>query len=415
MPIKAFAGVVAVSAIDNGLFWNSPPMGWRSWNAYHANVDQALMENVMDAVALPFKDGKSIKDLGFVDVGLDDNWQMCGAGVDKSFHDANGNPIVNLQKFPDMKKMTDHAHSHGLSVGWYGNNCICSEHEFKADDPMVDKVYHGDVAATVGYGFDGIKLDGCGEFRDLDKYAALFNATGRHVSIENCHWGGTVPSFNKDGTRHCPWNFFRTSGDITNNFASVLRNLATTTKFQDLDRPLAGQGCWTYPDMLEVGNLANFEEDRSHFGAWVITSSPLILGYDMLNRNITERVWPIISNAVAIGINQEWAGHPGFLLHTEKYGWNPLSGEEVQIWLKPQKEGMALFLLNAGEHTHSVEVKFSDVKWHDNTLSSTAPVSVLSVWDGKSSEATGSLAASIDAHDSALYLLKNKASATLFA
>ena len=23
-----------------------------------------------------------------------------------------------------------------------------------------------------------------------------------------------------------------------------------------------------YPDMLEVGNLASFEEDRAHFGAW---------------------------------------------------------------------------------------------------------------------------------------------------
>jgi len=27
-----------------------------------------------------------------------------------------------------MKAMTDHAHSLGLTAGWYGNNCICAEH-----------------------------------------------------------------------------------------------------------------------------------------------------------------------------------------------------------------------------------------------------------------------------------------------
>ena len=35
-----------------------------------------------------------------------------------------------------------------------------------------------------------IKLDGCGQERDLTLYAALFNATGKSVMIENCHWGG---------------------------------------------------------------------------------------------------------------------------------------------------------------------------------------------------------------------------------
>ena len=77
-----------------------------------------------------FGDGKgpvptSLKDLGYNDVGLDDNWQKCGAPDAKSagnnFHDKDGNPIVNLDLFPSMKNMTDHAHGLGLTAGWYGN------------------------------------------------------------------------------------------------------------------------------------------------------------------------------------------------------------------------------------------------------------------------------------------------------
>ena len=56
--------------------------------------------------------------------------------------------------------------------------------------------------------------------------------------------------------------------------------------------------------MLEVGNLASFNEDRSHFGAWCIVSSPLILSFDLTNADTYTRVWPIISNKEAIQVNQ---------------------------------------------------------------------------------------------------------------
>merc|ERR1712091_438403 len=63
--------------------------------------------------------------------------------------------------------------------------------------------------------------------------------------------------------------------------------------------------------MMEVGRMANFYEDRSHFGAWCITSSPLILGYDLNDESITDKIWEIIANKEAIAVNQAWAGHPG--------------------------------------------------------------------------------------------------------
>jgi hypothetical protein len=88
-------------------------------------------------------------------------------------------------------------------MGWYHNNCICAESSF----PDVMAHYRGDVAAIAALGFDGVKLDGCGEFRNLSLWAELLNATGVPVMIENCHWGADLPTHT-----WCPFNFFRTSG-----------------------------------------------------------------------------------------------------------------------------------------------------------------------------------------------------------
>lgn len=45
-------------------------------------------------------------------------------------------------------------------------------------------------------------------------------------------------------------------------------------------------------------------ESRTHFGAWCISSSPLILSHDLRNKAIADALWPIISNKEAIAINQ---------------------------------------------------------------------------------------------------------------
>ena len=106
------------SSNDNGL-GNTPPMGWRSWNQYFGDVDQSLMERIMEGMVNRARFGHtgqptSLCELGYCDVGLDDNWQECGspeAAPGMNYHDINGNPIVNRKRFPDLKQMTDFAHS----------------------------------------------------------------------------------------------------------------------------------------------------------------------------------------------------------------------------------------------------------------------------------------------------------------
>ena len=67
-------------------------MGWRSWNCYQDEVTQAKIERVVDAVARKrAAHGTSLRELGYVNIGLDDNWQECREG---SYHDEDGNERV---------------------------------------------------------------------------------------------------------------------------------------------------------------------------------------------------------------------------------------------------------------------------------------------------------------------------------
>ena len=67
-------------------------------------------------------DGKptSLVDLGYTHAGIDDGWQLCQSGPNgKGFHNATGFPIVDTQKFPDMRALTAAARSYNVTPGWY--------------------------------------------------------------------------------------------------------------------------------------------------------------------------------------------------------------------------------------------------------------------------------------------------------
>ena len=198
--------VSAGSALENGLA-RLPPLGWRSWNAYGGSVTQAKMEAVMRAMVDTSR-GFSLKSLGYVFIGLDDGYQACGAGVNGSFHDERGELLIDKRKFPDMGRMVELAHSHGLKAGWYLNNCLCNEHQF--DSVMADTVLHKDVAALRRYGFDGLKLDACSQWNNLTRWSEVITASGSEpILIENCHQGGYTP-----GSRQ--WqSYFKHSGGYT--------------------------------------------------------------------------------------------------------------------------------------------------------------------------------------------------------
>ena len=86
--------------------WNkeavTPPMGWRSWNAFGANINNATFVTAIDAITANIWDvagGKaSLADVGYKSVGIDEGWENCsGANPNdgQRQHDADGFPMVD--------------------------------------------------------------------------------------------------------------------------------------------------------------------------------------------------------------------------------------------------------------------------------------------------------------------------------
>eukprot|EP00392_Amoebophrya_sp_AT5.2_P017359 g17703.t1 len=362
------ANVHFTSALDDGLA-RTPPMGWRSWNAFHEKIDQNLLSTVIDKVS------EHLAPLGFTDVGIDDNWQKCSENATtgrEGFHDPEtGAPIVDEKRFWEldpatqqrvgsMRPIVETAHAQNLTIGWYLNNCMCAETDLPPETAR--RNLQGDVKALFDYGFDGVKLDGCGQNTDLAAWVAEIQArtgnarTGK-ITIENCHWGGdlqisaggagsgaqmgraekrdevlaTSSAPSSDGnspsrtasSTTCPYHFARTSFDIGPSWRGVYLNLQTLSR-----SPAGRPHCWNYPDMLEVGNHREREPlrfDQAHFSMWAATSSPLILSFDVRKLGGSESSYHnellgrVLSNEAVISVNQVYANDAGRLV----FSWEP--------------------------------------------------------------------------------------------
>ena len=314
------------TAIDNGL-GGTPPMAWRSWNQFGATITQEIIQSQVDAISARNRtvDGKltSLLEFGYTTVGIDEGWEGCGEGVNGTQHDAQGFPVIN-KKFPDMKALVQHAQAKGVKMGWYLNGCACGERK------AVHANYVGDVAKLHDFGFDAVKLDSCGAQENLTLYAQLMNETGKAYVIENCHQGANPPTrvpgpYSASG--FCPFNFWRTSTDISGSWQSIYNNAMTNV--ENARGTAAGRpGCWAYPDMLEVGGPGlSPEESRTHFGMWVIMSSPLVLGFDLRDQKVLDSVWETITNKEAIAVNHAWHGSAGNLTKS----WPVPTGRRPEI------------------------------------------------------------------------------------
>ena len=321
----------------------SPPMGWRSWNKFELEISQELIQAQVDGLVRTRPGNRhSLRDLGYTSIGVDDGWQVCH---DRGYHDeSTGHPLVNTTLFPDLGAMTAYGHEHGVKMGWYHNNCACNG---AADRDR----YKEDALATARYGFDAIKVDSCGPMTNITAWrvaldeAAVVAGNGKRIGLEDCRNYGYTDEV-KQGQGFCEFEMFRSTEDAAPDFASVMNNLITNSRLPGGDDLLHGglpwsrPGCWSYPDMLMIigsgecqqnlpldscgadsggvrraGGL-NVNESRAHFGAWCIVSSPLILAHDLSDEDAYAAAYPIISNTLAIRVNQLYAGDAGRLVAT---------------------------------------------------------------------------------------------------
>ena len=287
-------------------------------------------------------DGKptSLADLGYGRVGLDDGWQACHTGYaprgqKPSFHAKDGSPLINASLFPSLKDMVAYGHARGVQMDMYVLNCIClDEYVLQADKAFAQRAYAGDAQMLLDAGFDGVKIDNCGDDQGAGYVARVghIRSSGKKLLIENSNqgfgnpWPSGKPSRNSPGPPrenppnrsvlpdYCPFHMFRSGGDIGPSFGNIVAKLQYVRPYLATDAPVSRPGCWAFPDMLEVGNFGNgplaFVESRSHFGAWCIVSSPLYLSTALTDGLTLDAIWPIVTNREAIHVNQMWCAHP---------------------------------------------------------------------------------------------------------
>jgi alpha-galactosidase len=425
---------------NNGLA-ATPPMTWRSWNAFGYSISSRQMQVAargLTDTSRPIRKrpaGTSLAALGFNSVGMDEGWAVCqpkpgfppwGSMFHRQNADGSASPQVNSSLFPDMKGLVEEVHGLGLKMGWYLNPCF-SYCWSLSDSCSAPECFAGDVLAALSYGFDSVKIDGCSSEKNAALFAALFNDSGIPMLIENCHDSDAPEKPISQGGCEA-YHTYRSSTDIRNTFGSFLLNAYSVQQYTD---GRTGPYCWAYADMLMVGvgptcagdtcgeaepPLPTLSEQRSHFGLWCILSSPLTLSMDFENSTLVDSVWDIVTNVDAIQVNQQWVGLPGGQLAERSTsnvtlqhctpGWagdKDCSVPSTQGWWKPLPgNSTAVFLVNNDPlQTLTARAALSGIPGL-----ACATCAVYNIWtQQETGETSGTFSALLAPHDSAFVVL----------
>jgi alpha-galactosidase len=190
--------------------------------------------------------------------------------------------------------------------------------------------------------------------------------TGRPTVFSLCEYGwGDVQTWGA----LVGGNLWRTTGDIEDNWGSMLHNILEQEAFA----AHAGQGHWNDPDMLEVGNGGMTpEEYRTHFSLWAIAAAPLIAGNDL--RHMTAVTRSILLNRDVIAVDQDSLGQQGKLLSHHGF---------IDVWVRPLSgDAYAVAIVNSGETSADFKPDWSAIglsgTFRGRDLWSHADVGVLS-------------------------------------
>jgi alpha-galactosidase len=349
----------------------TPPMGWNSWNCFGGAVTEKDIRAAADAMV---KSG--LADHGWTYVNVDDFWQVNPRHglVDGTLAGPERNPDGTIHpnsRFPDMKGMADYIHSLGLKAGLYSSpgpytcgGCVGSyQHEDQ------------DAQTYAAWGFDYLKYDWCtynqiyktedgghglaGQQKPYQVMAASLSRVPRDIVFSFCQYGmGEVWKWGAAAGG----NSWRTTGDIRDNWASMMSN---AKRGQDL-APYAGPGHWNDPDMLVVGQVGwgshlhathlTPDEQYTHISLWCLQAAPLLIGCDLTR--LDAFTLGLLTNDEVIDVDQDPLGQAAHVVRPSLAGFT-----SIQIWARPLADGaMAVGLVNLGEAASPATVQWGDLQ-----------------------------------------------------
>jgi alpha-galactosidase len=355
----------------------TPQMGWNSWNKFQGKVSEQLIRETADAMAT-----NGMKDAGYQYVNIDDTWES-------RQRDADGNIGTDPQRFPSgIKALADYVHSKGLKLGVYSDvgTKTCAGYPGSLGHEEQD------AKSYASWGVDYLKYDWCNT-QGVNAQAAYkkmsdaLRATGRPILFSLCEWGTSKPWTWAKGIGQS----WRTTGDITPRFSSVLKILDSQAPL----RKYSGPGHWNDPDMLEVGNGMSPSEDRAHFTMWCMLDAPLISGNDL--RNMNPQTLKILTDKDVIALNQDPLG-----IQALKYS----SKDGVEVWFKPlTQDAWAMCVLNRNADPQEFKFDWNSEKVTDDVFNretkfDTLTYRVRDLWQKQDLGTTKTpLSAAVQGHD----------------
>lgn len=347
----------------------TPPMGWNSWNTFGNDISEGLILETADKMV-----ENGLLEAGYEYLVIDDCWS-------EKMRDGQGRLVPDSVKFPHgMKYVADYVHSKGLKFGMYS----CAGFFTCAGFPGSYQYEFIDAETFAQWGVDYLKYDNCykpasttGRLLYHTMGMALENC-GRDIMFAACNGGlDGAPEWMKETGAH----LWRSTTDLFDNWESIKRVMGRQLKLQ----PYNGVGCFNDMDMLVVGmhgrgNVGfggcTVTEYRTHFSAWAMLNSPLMLGCDV--RNMSEEAKAIVTNQDIIAINQDPAGRQPSLIMGDS---DSEDGGQMQVWFKHLEGGdLAVGMFNM---TDSVETPWFGLA--DLGLSHIAGrvLEITDLWEGK--------------------------------
>ena len=300
-PILAALGI-AVNIQAQETVYETPTMGWSSWNTFYTNISEDIIKQQARAMV-----SQGFSKVGYTYVNIDDGFF---GGRNKQ----TGELLIHPQRFPNgLKIVADYIHRLGLKAGIYsdaGAN-TCGNY-YNGDVLSVDVgMYNYDERDAEFYfnecGFDFIKVDFCGGDAPQNSYRLSLDEKERYTAIHNAmvKTGRTDLRLNV-----CRWNYpgtwvhdvatsWRISPDINSSWGSIKDIIGQNLYLS----AYCSEGHYNDMDMLEVGRTLSVEEDKTHFGMWCIMSSPLLIGCNMQTIKPTPKA--LLKNEELIALNQD--------------------------------------------------------------------------------------------------------------
>ncbi|VDB95294.1 unnamed protein product [Peniophora sp. CBMAI 1063] len=373
-----------------------PALGWNGWNAYGCDIsaDKVL------AAAQSFVD-LGLADVGYEYVNIDDCWML------ESRDATTQQQVPDPDKFPDgIAAVADAIHNMGLKIGIYSDagTSTCGGYPGGLGYETID------AAVYDSWGIDYLKYDNCnvpsnwsdtpdqGDDYYNSKTAIRYRIMGAAlaenetpVQYSLCLWGVDDPwewgakvghSWRMDYDAQPDWSY------ITQIMTKNARYLDAITFYAHNDM-----------DMMEIGN-GNFtvEEERTHFAAWILMKSPILLGTD-LSKLSSDQV-AIVSNPALLAFHQDSSvGEPAkpFTSSTSDTTSPP------SFYAGTSSKGTHLFIVNLNDTKASYTVNFADVPG----LGLGSYV-LQDMWTGKNlGNFSGNYTASVAAHDTVAILATN--------